>query len=106
MSTTSISINDGSGPISVPAAIIIGLITSFVQSLGLTIQRKSHIQNAHLSQQQQRSEWKRPMWVIGFVIFIVANIGGTVFQIGALPIVMLAPLGKCAYKIQNLYGYY
>ncbi|PWN36214.1 uncharacterized protein FA14DRAFT_146474 [Meira miltonrushii] len=93
MSAISISANEGSGPISVPAAIIIGLITSFVQSLGLTIQRKSHIQNAHLSQQQQRSEWKRPMWVFGFVIFIVANIGGTVFQIGALPIVMLAPLG-------------
>lgn len=87
------SVNGGTGPISVSAAIIIGLLTSFVQSLGLTIQRKSHIQNVHLPQQRQRSEWKRPMWIIGFVIFIVANIGGTVFQIGALPIVMLAPLG-------------
>lgn len=93
MSAISVSMNDGSGPISVPVAITIGLISSFVQSLGLTIQRKSHIQNAYLSQQEQRSEWKRPMWVFGFAIFIVANIGGTVFQIGALPIVMLAPLG-------------
>lgn len=82
-----------SGPISVPVAIVLGLFSSFIQSLGLTIQRKSHLQNALLPQGKQRSEWKRPLWLIGFAIFIVANIGGTVFQIGALPIVMLAPLG-------------
>ncbi|UZJ54595.1 hypothetical protein CBS101457_003915 [Exobasidium rhododendri] len=81
------------GGISVPVAIVLGLISSFIQSLGLTIQRKSHIQNASLPDTRQRSEWKRPLWLIGFAIFIVANIGGTVFQIGALPIVMLAPLG-------------
>jgi drug/metabolite transporter (DMT)-like permease len=81
------------GGISVPVAIVLGLISSFIQSLGLTIQRKSHLQNATLPDVKQRSEWKRPLWLIGFAIFIVANIGGTVFQIGALPIVMLAPLG-------------
>lgn len=81
------------GGISVPAAIVLGLVSSFIQSLGLTIQRKSHLQNAQLAESKQRSEWKRPLWLVGFAIFIVANIGGTVFQIGALPIVMLAPLG-------------
>jgi uncharacterized membrane protein YoaK (UPF0700 family) len=87
-------LTDGSlGGISVPVAIVLGLLSSFIQSLGLTIQRKSHIQNASLAEAKQKSEWKRPLWLIGFVVFIVANIGGTVFQIGALPIVMLAPLG-------------
>ena len=81
------------GPISVPVAIVLGLLSSFIQSLGLTIQRKSHLQNGALPEWKQRSEWKRPLWLIGFAVFIVANIGGTVFQIGALPIVMLAPLG-------------
>lgn len=81
------------GGISVPVAIVLGLISSFIQSLGLTVQRKSHIQNASLPDSKQKSEWKRPLWLVGFAIFIVANIGGTVFQIGALPIVMLAPLG-------------
>ncbi len=81
------------GAISVPAAILLGLLASFIQSLGLTIQRKSHLQNEVLPVQQRRSEWKRPLWLVGFLIFITANVAGTVFQIGALPIVMLAPLG-------------
>lgn len=85
--------DDPTGPISVPVAIVLGLVASFVQSLGLTIQRKSHVQNASLPTTQQRSEWKRPLWILGFAIFLFANVGGTIFQIGALPIVMLAPLG-------------
>ncbi|KAJ9479514.1 hypothetical protein PHBOTO_002987 [Pseudozyma hubeiensis] len=82
-----------SAPFSVPTAIVLGLIASFIQSLGLTIQRKSHLLNESLSPARRRTEWKRPLWLVGFAIFLVANVGGTVFQIGALPIVMLAPLG-------------
>ncbi|GAC97621.1 hypothetical protein PHSY_005207 [Pseudozyma hubeiensis SY62] len=82
-----------SAPFSVPTAIALGLIASFVQSLGLTIQRKSHLLNESLPPARRRTEWKRPLWLVGFAIFLVANVGGTVFQIGALPIVMLAPLG-------------
>ncbi|CAO1632653.1 unnamed protein product [Parajaminaea phylloscopi] len=81
--------------VSVPLAIVIGLLCSFVQSLGLTMQRKSHLVTARQTTDNMisRSEWRQPLWVSGFIIFLVANIGGTVFQIGALPIVMLAPLG-------------
>lgn len=60
---------------------------------GLTIQRKSHLIAAKKPIEARPPEWRQPIWVVGFLIFIVANIGGTVFQIGALPIVMLAPLG-------------
>uniref|UniRef100_V5EKB0 Uncharacterized protein n=1 Tax=Kalmanozyma brasiliensis (strain GHG001) TaxID=1365824 RepID=V5EKB0_KALBG len=80
-------------PFSVPTAIILGLLASFIQSLGLTIQRKSHLLNESLSPARRVTEWRRPLWLVGFAIFLIANVGGTVFQIGALPIVMLAPLG-------------
>lgn len=33
------------------------------------------------------------LWLIGFSIFITSNVLGTIFQVGALPIVVLAPLG-------------
>lgn len=79
--------------VSVPFAIAIGLLCSFVQSLGLTVQRKSHLLAARQPEELRKSEWRQPLWLLGFVIFIVANVGGTIFQIGALPIVMLAPLG-------------
>lgn len=80
-------------PFSVATAIALGLVASFIQSLGLTIQRKSHLLNESLALARRKTEWKRPLWLVGFAIFLIANIGGTVFQIGALPIVMLAPLG-------------
>lgn len=80
-------------PFSVATAIALGLIASFIQSLGLTIQRKSHLVNESLAPARRKTEWRRPLWLVGFAIFLIANVGGTVFQIGALPIVMLAPLG-------------
>lgn len=49
------------GPkISIAAGIIVGLLASFVQSLGLTIQRKSHIQNQELPEDEQKNEYRRP----------------------------------------------
>jgi len=77
----------------VPLAVGIGLVASFIQSLGLTLQRRSHLQNESLPEDMRKSEWRRPLWVVGFVVFLGANISGTIFQIGSLPVVILAPLG-------------
>ncbi|BEJ13058.1 hypothetical protein CspHIS471_0302320 [Cutaneotrichosporon sp. HIS471] len=74
-------------------AIVVGLACSFIQSLGLTIQRKSHVQDEALPLEQRTRAVRRPLWIIGFAIYISSNIFGSVFQIGALPIVVLAPLG-------------
>ncbi|KAL9931933.1 hypothetical protein V8E36_009248 [Tilletia maclaganii] len=78
--------------LSVPAAIVLGLVASFIQSLGIALQRGSHLQNDALPPAQRRVELRRPKWLIGFAIFMVGTIS-TVLQIGALPIVILAPLG-------------
>ena len=52
---------DSSDPsISIPLGITIGLLASFIQSLGLTIQRKSHVLNQALPEQQQKVEHRRP----------------------------------------------
>ncbi|KAJ7169905.1 hypothetical protein C8R46DRAFT_1265752 [Mycena filopes] len=53
--------------------ISIGLLASFIQSLGLTIQRKSHVLNGSLPEHEQRL--------------------GSLVQIASLPVVILAPLG-------------
>ncbi|KAJ7783782.1 hypothetical protein DFH07DRAFT_789090 [Mycena maculata] len=73
--------------------ISIGLLASFIQSLGLTIQRKSHVLNESLPEEQQRVEHRRPLWLLGFAIFISSNIVGSLVQIASLPVVILAPLG-------------
>jgi len=46
--------------ISIGLGIFFGLLASFIQSLGLTIQRKSHVLNQNLPESQQRLEYKRP----------------------------------------------
>jgi hypothetical protein len=50
----------GDGSISIAAGIIIGLFASCVQSLGLTVQRKSHVLNQALPDELQRVEHRRP----------------------------------------------
>ncbi|KAF9076305.1 hypothetical protein BDP27DRAFT_1314218 [Rhodocollybia butyracea] len=79
--------------ISIPLGIFIGLLASFIQSLGLTIQRKSHVLNQRLPEHEQRLEHRRPLWITGFAIFISSNILGSFVQIASLPVVILAPLG-------------
>ncbi|CAJ0768393.1 24682_t:CDS:2, partial [Entrophospora sp. SA101] len=74
-------------------AVIIAISTSFIQSLGLTIQRKSHVLNESTSRELRRSACRRPLWHLGFGTYIISNIIGSVFSIGYLPIIILAPLG-------------
>ncbi|GAA5849770.1 hypothetical protein JCM3766R1_000256 [Sporobolomyces carnicolor] len=79
--------------ISVVAGVTVGLVASLVQSFGLTIQRLSHVANEKLPLTERKRDWQRPLWLGGFAIFILSNVFGTLFQIGALPIVVLGPLG-------------
>lgn len=51
---------DGDTQISIPVGITVGLLASFIQSLGLTIQRKSHVLNQSLPEEERRVEHRRP----------------------------------------------
>ena len=73
--------------------ICIGLIACCIQSLGLTIQRKSHVLDAALPPLSRRPEHKRPLWLLGVTVFVSSNLVGSVVQIASLPVVILAPLG-------------
>ncbi|KZS92952.1 hypothetical protein SISNIDRAFT_485899 [Sistotremastrum niveocremeum HHB9708] len=84
---------DHAPSISIAVGIVVGLLASFVQSLGLTIQRKSHIQNQLKPESEQKVEHRRPLWLFGFTIFISSNVLGSIFQVASLPVVILAPLG-------------
>jgi len=54
------SINLDGPKLSIAAGIVVGLLASFIQSLGLTVQRKSHIQNQALPEHEQKNEYRRP----------------------------------------------
>ncbi|CEP12082.1 hypothetical protein [Parasitella parasitica] len=74
--------------------ICVSVITNLVQSFAMAFQRKSHIFNdAVFPVEARKHALKRPMWVISFATFLTANIIGSIFSIGYLPIVILAPIG-------------
>ncbi|KAJ2955897.1 hypothetical protein NQZ79_g8180 [Umbelopsis isabellina] len=73
--------------------VAISLTASVIQAFAITLQRRSHILNDAASPDVQRSSFRRPMWVTGFFMYTIANIIGSIFTIGYLPIVVLAPVG-------------
>lgn len=71
---------------------IIGVLSSATQSIGLTLQRKSHIQHEQQDLGPQQTVYKRPLWRIGFTLFLIANLLGSSVQITTLPLIILSPL--------------
>jgi hypothetical protein len=69
----------------------LGLLASLVQSFGLALQRKSHILTAAQPLASQRPSHKRPLWLLGFAIFISSNVLGTIFQASLRACCPLAP---------------
>lgn len=87
-------VQDSDGSIS---GIILGcsvaIISSAIQSLGITLQRKSHLLThciGHNHHYHQR--YKRNMWFLGFMLFIIANVFGSLIQLTTLPLIILSPL--------------
>lgn len=87
-------VQDSDGSIS---GIILGcsvaIISSAIQSLGITLQRKSHLLThciGHNHHYHQR--YKRSMWFLGFMLFIIANVFGSLIQLTTLPLIILSPL--------------
>ncbi|KAG7291663.1 hypothetical protein NEMBOFW57_001682 [Staphylotrichum longicolle] len=67
---------------SIALGIVVGLISTSVQSLGLTLQRKSHIlEDEKVPFDVRRPPYRRRRWQLGMGMFIMANvIGSLVFN--------------------------
>ncbi|KAI8380907.1 uncharacterized protein BYT42DRAFT_564649 [Radiomyces spectabilis] len=71
----------------------VSVVTNLIQAFAMAFQRKSHIANDRRPIDQRISSFRRPLWLAGFLSYLAANIIGSVFSIGYLPIVILAPIG-------------
>jgi multidrug transporter EmrE-like cation transporter len=73
--------------------IFAGLLSTSVQSLGLTLQRKSHIlEDEKGPHDVRRPPYRRRRWQLGMAMFIVANLLGSTVQISTLPLPVLSTL--------------
>ncbi|KHN98822.1 DUF803 domain-containing protein [Metarhizium album ARSEF 1941] len=78
---------------SIALGILVGLISTGVQSLGLTLQRKSHILEDEKGPHDiQRPPYRRRRWQLGMGMFVVANLLGSTVQISTLPLPVLSTL--------------
>lgn len=78
---------------SVAVGVIVGLVSTSVQSIGLTLQRKSHLLEEEKDEDyERRPPYKRRRWQLGMLMFIVANIVGSTIQITTLPLPVLSTL--------------
>ncbi|KAF2479580.1 hypothetical protein BDY17DRAFT_330487 [Neohortaea acidophila] len=77
----------------VALGIIVGLISTCVQSIGLTLQRKSHmLEDEKEDSGLRRPPYRRRRWQIGMSLFLLANIIGSSIQITTLPLPLLSTL--------------
>ncbi|KAL2354516.1 magnesium transporter NIPA-domain-containing protein [Cryomyces antarcticus] len=78
---------------SVAIGVIVGLLSTSIQSVGLTLQRKSHLledeKEEHLV---RRPPYRRRRWQLGMLMFIIANLVGSTIQITTLPLPVLSTL--------------
>ncbi|KAI0487325.1 DUF803 domain protein [Xylaria cf. heliscus] len=73
--------------------IIVGLISTSVQSLGLTLQRKSHmLEDEKGPHEIQRPPYRRRRWQLGMGMFVISNVVGSSIQISTLPLPVLSTL--------------
>ncbi|KAI1125600.1 DUF803 domain protein [Nemania abortiva] len=73
--------------------IIVGLVSTSVQSLGLTLQRKSHmLEDEKGPHEIQRPPYRRRRWQLGMGMFVISNVLGSSIQISTLPLPVLSTL--------------
>ncbi|EDU48290.1 Mg-trans-NIPA domain containing protein [Pyrenophora tritici-repentis] len=82
-----------SGGASVALGVMVGLASTSIQSVGLTLQRKSHLlEEEKDDDDDRRPPYKRRRWQLGMLMFVVANIVGSTIQITTLPLPVLSTL--------------
>ncbi|KAF1966266.1 hypothetical protein BU23DRAFT_603691 [Bimuria novae-zelandiae CBS 107.79] len=78
---------------SVAIGVIVGLASTCIQSIGLTLQRKSHLlEEEKEDDYERRPPYKRRRWQLGMLMFVVANLVGSTIQITTLPLPVLSTL--------------
>lgn len=73
--------------------IFVGILSTSIQSIGLTLQRKSHILEDEKGPHAiRRPPYRRRRWQMGMGMFLIANILGSTVQITTLPLPVLSTL--------------
>lgn len=88
---------------SIAIGVVVGLVSTSVQSLGLTLQRKSHLlEDEKGPHDVRRPPHRRRRWQLGMAMFVVANVFGSSIQISTLPLPVLSTLQAAGLVFNSL----
>ncbi|KAJ5484739.1 hypothetical protein N7539_004727 [Penicillium diatomitis] len=78
---------------SIAVGVIVGLVSTSLQAIGLTLQRKSHLlEDEKPLYDGRRPPYRRRRWQLGMGMFVISNIVGSTIQITTLPLPVLSTL--------------
>ncbi|KAJ5143473.1 Magnesium transporter NIPA [Penicillium bovifimosum] len=78
---------------SIAVGVVVGLISTSLQAIGLTLQRKSHLlEDEKHPYDVRRPPYKRRRWQLGMGMFVISNLVGSTIQITTLPLPVLSTL--------------
>lgn len=83
--------------------VIVGLVSTSLQAIGLTLQRKSHLlEDEKPLYEGRRPPYKRRRWQLGMGMFVISNIVGSTIQITTLPLPVLSTLQAVSPSLPQL----
>jgi hypothetical protein len=75
-------------------AVLIRIVTLALAALGIIIQRKSHLLNDAQVKHLQKNALKRPLWHVGFWLYVICSVVSDMVGISSLPLLVMALMGS------------
>jgi hypothetical protein len=73
-------------------AVLVRCLTLSLIALGIVLQRKSHLQNDQKPADRRKNALRRPLWHLGFWMYVLSSVVGDLVGISSLPLLVIAPL--------------
>jgi hypothetical protein len=87
-------------------AIVSDLIFGLFSVLGYVIQRRSHLKEQLREPSLQRTSIKRPMWHVGFWLYVLFGTFASVLNLASLPFFVMVPLGASRLVYNVVYSHF
>jgi magnesium transporter len=92
--------------LSYASAVVLRIVTLAMAALGVVIQRKSHIKNDNKILSERKSALKRPLWHVGFWIYVLSSVVSDIIGISSLPLLVIALVGTLILFFNAIYSHY
>lgn len=87
-------------------AIVLRVLTLAMAALGIVIQRKSHLKNDSLPPPMRKNALTRPLWHLGFWLYMISSIISDLIGISSLPLLVISLVGTLLLFFNAIYSHF